>query len=86
MIDSKQIKSIKGTIEGGNWVHRVLFYSDDLAQDQNLVGKIQVNSDAGLSPPQVLREGEEIIGVYGTKNVGETLRSLGLIVWTPNKL
>jgi hypothetical protein len=49
------------------------------------ISKIAPHS--GANPiDQVLAEGEQIIGIYGSKNQNTILNSLGFIVWKPQNL
>ncbi len=62
-------------------MNEVYFYD----KDDKLITQM-VSSIVGGYDIQTIEEGEELIGVYGTKNaLYDNLDTLGFIVWTPNR-
>lgn len=74
------IRKIKGT-NPGSWFFEATFLSEDGKE----VSSIKTNNSG--TKEFVLAAGEEIIGVYGTKDVhgNSYFHSLGFIVWVPPK-
>jgi hypothetical protein len=75
-----QIKKIRGTFVGGYYVKNIYF------QDKNGVEISRiVPGNERFAPDVILEDEEEIIGVYGTKDVNTdgNFYSLGFIVWKP---
>ena len=75
-----KVKMIRGTVVGVKCVRSTYF----LGKDGTEISKI-APGNAPFAPDQILEDEEEIIGVYGTKNVNNDgeFPSLGFIVWKP---
>jgi hypothetical protein len=78
--DYAAVKRVKGTILTNNsWsLHKLSF----LKKDGTEITKIELNNDSGYGPEFVLDDKEEIIGIFGTKDLDFFLQ-LGFIVWKP---
>ena len=76
------IKKIRGT-DNSHWLFQIIFQSKEGQELQKMESYVKNK----LASDQVLAEGQEILGVYGTKDQDESgcFRSLGFIVWEPPK-
>jgi len=79
-IDVDKVKRIKGTANGWGF-HRAYFLNSAGKE----VSWIKLGENAGFAPEQVLEDGEQIVGVYGSKNSKTSITSLGFIVWKPSR-
>jgi hypothetical protein len=80
MVLDSRVRKLQGT--KGAWPCQLTLFDKDDA----VISKIELNNN-NLGEKQVLKEGEEIIGMYGHKNSdGDgVFHTLGFIVWTPPK-
>jgi hypothetical protein len=75
----QRIKRIKGQQGAHSNFNEVYFYDSN----NNLITQM-VASKSGQYDTLVLEDGDEILGVYGTKNkLYDNLDTLGFIVWKP---
>ena len=75
------IRKIRGT-QNGTWLYQIIFQSKEGQELQKMESYVTNK----FASDQVLADGEEIIGVYGTKDQHESgFYSLGFIVWVPPK-
>ena len=74
--DAPSIRRIQGT--NSNAYIREL---NLMRADGQLVGSMQSEAGVPMKPEEVLADGEQIIGVYGTYY--DDIYSLGMIVWRP---
>ena len=81
LASDQQVRKIKGQQGQHTNVNEVYFYD----KDDKLITQM-VSSIVGGYDVQTIEEGEELIGVYSTKNaLYDNLDTLGFIVWTPNR-
>ena len=78
--DYSQVKRINGTVTN-TWLYGLSFGKKDGSQ----ITKVEVQSYT-FGQEAVLADDEEIIGIYGTKEVSTYFSQLGFIVWKPPKL
>ena len=76
------IKKIRGSINS-NWLYQIIFQSKEGQELQ----RMESTANNQFASDQVLAEGQEILGVYGTKDQHGNgyFSSLGFIVWVPPK-
>ena len=76
------IRKIRGSINN-NWLFQVIFQSKEGQELQ----KMESYANNNFASDQLLADGEEIIGVYGTtvESGYSGFSSLGFIVWVPPK-
>ena len=76
------IRKIRGSINS-NYIYQIIFQSKEGQELQ----KMESSASNNFASDQVLADGEEIIGVYGTKDQHGSgfFVSLGFIVWVPPK-
>ena len=78
--NKQRIEKIKGQQGMNGSVSEVYFYEKDGSLITQMVADVVGGYDLAT-----LDEGEEIVGVYGTKNkIYDHLDTLGFIVWRPN--
>ena len=76
------IRKIRGT-NNANWLYQIIFQSKEGQELQ----RMESYASNQFANDQVLAEGQEILGVYGTKDLNGNgcFNSLGFIVWVPPK-
>ncbi len=79
--DYAAIKRVKGTIltNDARSLHKLSFSNKDGAE----ITKVELCDERGYGPEFVLDDSEEIIGIFGTKDVKDHIYQLGFIVWKP---
>jgi hypothetical protein len=78
--DYAAVKRVKGTILTGFGaaLHKLSFFHKDGTE----ITKVELANDSGYGPEFVLDDSEEIIGIFGTKDL-DSYMQLGFIVWKP---
>ena len=78
--DYAAVKRVKGTIlTNGYSLHKLSFSKTDGTE----ITKVEICMHSGYGPEFVLDDSEEIIGIFGTKDVEDHIYQLGFIVWKP---
>lgn len=79
-VDFSKVRRIRGT-SNGFWVSQIHFHDANNNEIKRVASYQQAFGD-----DQVLQEGEEIIGIYGTRNAHNNyFATIGFIVWKPPK-
>ena len=77
-INACNIARIRGT-NNNNWLYEIVLQDKDgLTQ-----ALMQAKASGQFGADQLLMEGEQIVGVHGSKNRNNYFACLGFIVWTP---
>jgi hypothetical protein len=75
------VKRVKGSRQG-DYLRQLSFGRKDGTQ----IAEIKLESANQYGPETVLDDDEEIIGVFGTRNLENYISQLGFLIWKPPRL
>ncbi len=81
--DFSTVKRVKGTLLQGSKVIRKLSFSK---KDGTNITEVSLGEGKPFGPESILSDDEEIIGVFGTKDIDHRIYQLGFIVWKPPRI
>ena len=79
--DFSLVKSVNGS-SSGYPVHKLNFKKKDGTE----ITKVETDTRKSYGQESVIADDEEIIGIFGTKDVNKFVNTLGFIVWKPPRI